>query len=151
MRVLLATEGSKCSHTAIDKFAELFRNSELVIKLVSVENTPPPAAEPYTGQPGIYTDAEEILREHSKEAVIDGERKIRELFGEKVSVESEVLIGSPARRIVEEAQNWKADLIVAGSHGYGFWERMMLGSVSQSIAQHAPCSVLIVRGEKNSS
>lgn len=54
-------------------------------------------------------------------------------------VKSEVLIGSPTRRIVEEAQNWKADLIVAGSHGYGLWERMMLGSNLRSI--RAACAV----------
>ncbi len=53
----------------------------------------------------------------------------------------------PKESIVEEAQKWSADLIVLGSHGYGFWERMLLGSVSNAVVHHAPCSVLIVRNK----
>ena len=47
--------------------------------------------------------------------------------------------------IVEEAERWGADLILVGSHGYGSVKRFMLGSVSQAVATHAPCSVEIVR------
>ena len=47
---------------------------------------------------------------------------------------------------IEEAQNWGADLIIVGSHGYGFWSRALLGSVSNAVINHAPCSVLVVRG-----
>ena len=47
------------------------------------------------------------------------------------------------RRVgVDEAS---ADLIVVGSHGYGVWDRFLLGSVSQAVALHAKCSVEIVR------
>jgi nucleotide-binding universal stress UspA family protein len=49
---------------------------------------------------------------------------------------------------VDEAEEWDADLIVVGSHGYQSWERMLLGSVSQSVAAHAECSVEIVRCKK---
>jgi nucleotide-binding universal stress UspA family protein len=66
----------------------------------------------------------------------------------RVPVSTEVITGSTKRTIVEEAEDWGADLIVVGSHGYHNWERMLLGSVSQSVAAHAPCSVLIVRCRK---
>ena len=58
---------------------------------------------------------------------------------------SEVLFGSPESRIVETAEEFGADLIIVGSHGYSRWERLLLGSVSQSVVHHAPCSVLVVR------
>jgi nucleotide-binding universal stress UspA family protein len=61
-------------------------------------------------------------------------------------VSTEVLRGSPKHAIIEEAERWGADLIVVGSHGYSALERFLLGSVSQSIAHHAKCSVEIVRG-----
>jgi len=54
-------------------------------------------------------------------------------------------MGAPSRMIIESATNWGADLIVVGSHGRGFWGRVMLGSVSDAILHHAPCSVLVVR------
>jgi nucleotide-binding universal stress UspA family protein len=47
--------------------------------------------------------------------------------------------------ILDEAEKWKADLIVVGSHGYPAWERLLLGSVSQAVVSHAKCSVEVVR------
>jgi len=47
--------------------------------------------------------------------------------------------------IVDEAENWKADLIVVGSHGYTGIKKWLLGSVAQSVVSHAPCSVEVVR------
>jgi len=153
MKVLIAADGSEYSDEAIDKFLELFKPEKLAIRIVSVAALPLLISEPYAGAIDMYPETEEAAREHAQAAIAKIESRIRERMGEMKTGElsSDVLIGSPARRILEEAQSWKADLIVAGSHGYGFWERMMLGSVSQSIAQHSPCSVLIVRGEKNSS
>ena len=46
---------------------------------------------------------------------------------------------------LNEAEKFDADLIVVGSHGHGGIGRFLLGSVSQSVALHAACSVLIVR------
>jgi nucleotide-binding universal stress UspA family protein len=62
-----------------------------------------------------------------------------------VAITSDVLYGTSESRIVETAEEMKADLIVLGSHGYKAWERMLLGSVSNSVVHHAHCSVLVVR------
>jgi nucleotide-binding universal stress UspA family protein len=61
-----------------------------------------------------------------------------------LQVDEEVQDGSPARRLVEEAVNWNADLIVVGHHGRSGLERLLIGSVARSVLYHAPCSVLIV-------
>jgi nucleotide-binding universal stress UspA family protein len=61
-------------------------------------------------------------------------------------VTTSVLEGVPKSLIVDEAEAWKADLIVLGAHGTGPVKRFFLGSVSQAVALRAPCSVLIVRG-----
>jgi nucleotide-binding universal stress UspA family protein len=37
-----------------------------------------------------------------------------------------------------------ADLLVVGSRGYGGFRGLLLGSVSQQCAQHAPCPVVII-------
>lgn len=63
------------------------------------------------------------------------------------AISSDILFGSPDSRIVETAEELKADMIVLGSHGYNRWERLLLGSVSDSVVHHAHCSVLIVRSE----
>ena len=65
-----------------------------------------------------------------------------------MKITSAVPDGPPKRVILEEAEAFGADLIVLGSHGYGAFERFLLGSVSQSVALHAKCSVEIVRRPK---
>jgi nucleotide-binding universal stress UspA family protein len=57
-----------------------------------------------------------------------------------------VLLDTPRAIILEEANQWGADLIVLGSHGHNGVERFLLGSVSEGVALHAPCSVEIIRG-----
>jgi nucleotide-binding universal stress UspA family protein len=51
----------------------------------------------------------------------------------------------PRHAIVDAAREWPADLIVMGSHGRRGLDRLLLGSVAESVVRHAPCSVDIVR------
>jgi nucleotide-binding universal stress UspA family protein len=53
--------------------------------------------------------------------------------------------GDPRSVIVEEAEQWPAELIVLGSHGYTGIKKWLMGSVAQSVVSHAPCSVEVVR------
>ena len=57
--------------------------------------------------------------------------------------------GSPKQAILQEAEKFDADLIVVGSHGRGAVRRFLLGSISQSVALHAKCSVEIARKKDN--
>ncbi len=54
-------------------------------------------------------------------------------------------VGAPQRQILQLAADLEADLVVVGSHGKGAIARMMLGSVSQSVVNNAPCAVLVAR------
>jgi nucleotide-binding universal stress UspA family protein len=56
--------------------------------------------------------------------------------------------GNVRKRVVDEARKWRADLIVVGSRGRTRIGRLLLGSVSEYVARHAPCSVQIVRGRQ---
>ena len=49
--------------------------------------------------------------------------------------------GDPKTRIIDHAAHWQADVIVLGSHGRKGLDRFLLGSVSEAVARHAPCSV----------
>ncbi len=53
--------------------------------------------------------------------------------------------GYPTEEILRVAARQPADLIVLGSRGVTGFTRMLLGSVSRTVARHAPCSVLVVR------
>ena len=61
-------------------------------------------------------------------------------------LQTDVLVekGNPAPRILECAASVAADLIVAGTHGHGGFERFLLGSVTERVLRKAPCPVLTV-------
>lgn len=150
MKILIATDGSEFSETAVKTSCELIKNCESpVVKIVSVFAPPLMiAAAPYVVS-ATYNPILEREMDKAEQVVADVDRRIREVLPElKENLTTQILRGSPERSIVKEAERWSADLIVVGSHGYGFWERVFLGSVSSAVAHHAPCSVLIVRKKK---
>jgi len=54
-------------------------------------------------------------------------------------------VGEPVESVAEAAGDWRADLVVIGSHGRDGVDRFLLGSVAEGVARHAPCPVLVVR------
>jgi nucleotide-binding universal stress UspA family protein len=149
MKIILATDGSPCSDTAVNEVARMPLPADTQVRIISVVEPPAPlVAEPYMGIVGYFEEAERLCRQQAQETVERAAAKLRAGQGTPVQVSTEVLRGSPKRTLVEEAESWGADLIVVGSHGYKSWERMLLGSVSQAVAAHARCSVLIVRCNK---
>lgn len=147
MKILIATDGSKFSKAAVKKCSEIIGNSEAVsVKIISAVATPYVAAtEPFAVSADYYRDLEGELMKDAKKNVEESEAQIRESLPQ-AEVTTRIFAGQPEQAIVEEAENWGADLIVVGSHGYGFWSRALLGSVSNAVINHAPCSVLVVRG-----
>jgi nucleotide-binding universal stress UspA family protein len=52
--------------------------------------------------------------------------------------------GVPFETIVDEAAAWHADVIVVGSHGKGWVDRLLIGSVTEDLLNNLPCAVLVV-------
>lgn len=154
MKILIATDGSDYSNAAISFCKNLVLDSENtnILILSAVERPAPLAVEPFAVSAEYYNNIEQSERKAAKEIVEQAEIQLRSLYnGRAPNVKMEIITGSPQRAIVERAQEWGADLIVVGSHGYGFWSRTLLGSVSDSVVRHAPCSVLVVRNPENSN
>lgn len=62
-----------------------------------------------------------------------------------LAVTGEVATGHPAQELVRRSAD--APLVVVGSHGHGAFREALLGSTSTSVAAHARCPVVVVRGE----
>jgi nucleotide-binding universal stress UspA family protein len=151
MRILIATDGSEFSVAAVKAACEiLIRPGSAEVLVVSAfEDTPPVMAEPFAISAEYYEKFSEAVMEQCKTFIDDAIAMIREHVPEvSVQLAGEVLRGAADRQIVEKAREWKADVIVVGSHGRGFWGRM-LGSVSDGVVHHAPCSVMVVRASSS--
>lgn len=146
MKVLLATDGSEFSDAAVEKCAQMvLRPNESEIKVLSVyERLRPMSGEPFGVSNEYYLEAENASKKLASDAVDKACETLAMLLPD-VSLSRAVEPGRAARIIVETAEEWSADVIVMGSHGRGFWARNLIGSVTDGVVHHAPCSVLIVR------
>ena len=75
----------------------------------------------------------------------DLRRVAREIERPGITVTTNLVVGDPKHALVEEADAWKADCVFVGAKGHSRLERLVLGSVSSSIASRAHCSVEVVR------
>lgn len=147
MKILIATDGSEHSKAAVDECCRMIiRPADAEVLIVSAyENSYPMTAEPFAISAEYYQYLENAVREQAAGFLESAEDQIRAAFpSDSLQISTEVLRGAPAQQIIERGSEWKADVIVVGSHGRGFWGRL-LGSVSNSVVHHAPCSVLVVR------
>jgi nucleotide-binding universal stress UspA family protein len=59
--------------------------------------------------------------------------------------------GHPGVALVDFARGARADLIAVGTHGAGFFSRLVIGSVTTYLLRSAPCSILAVPGARTAS
>jgi nucleotide-binding universal stress UspA family protein len=145
MKIILATDGSPFSVAMVKEFARRPLPIDTKVKIISV----------YEGDTlmnvapmGVLTEYYDDVSMNSLQFAQKSVAIAAEIIGNKnpeLTVLTEAIEGVPKTVIVDEAEKFGADLIVLGSHGYGLVERLLLGSVSQSVALHAKCSVEIVR------
>jgi nucleotide-binding universal stress UspA family protein len=135
-RIVVGVDGSDESKAALRWAVEEARLRGAAVRVVHAWSLR------YAVGPGIAIPAftvEELQRDSEQmlEAALAGVDAAG-LEIERVSVE-----GGAARLLVEAAED--ADLLVVGSRGHGGFAGLLLGSVSQQCAHHAPCPVVIVR------
>ncbi|MGB8323393.1 MAG: universal stress protein [Candidatus Acidiferrum sp.] len=144
MHILIPTDGSEDAEKAVKMAATVPWPSGTEARVISCPELPILIGEfPYYSP----EQTEELAKSgevHAKESVTKAAAVLAKT-ALKVSTEVTEPKDSPARAILEVADEWKADLIVMGSHGRRGLDRIVLGSVSESVALHARCSVEVVR------
>jgi nucleotide-binding universal stress UspA family protein len=144
MKVLLAIDGSEASMSAVAAVAALPMPPGSTVEVASVipdSFAPEGAVWPNVVPVDPPTDRDRIYEDVSRRLIEIGDR----LRADDRTVEVCVLDGRPATRIVAEAERFEADLIVMGARGLSAVRRLLLGSVSSEVVDHAPCPVLIAR------
>jgi nucleotide-binding universal stress UspA family protein len=147
MKILFATDGTKHGETAAAMIKKLALGEGDSIHIITVvDMAVPMAVDIYGGYLPDTSELEKAARENASKVLDEACGDLTTAFADRnIPVTCEVMFGSPDSRIVETAEDKHVDLIVLGSHGYSRWERLLLGSVSNSVVHHAHCSVLVVR------
>jgi nucleotide-binding universal stress UspA family protein len=146
MKILLAVDGSPCSDAAVEEVAGRPWPEGTSIKVMTAYELPaPPTPESWALPANYFEDLDITLRKLAHENVDRALQTLKSKGNKNISVDGAIIPGPPRSVILDEAEDWGADLIVVGSHGYRAWERFLLGSVSQAVVSHAKCSVEVVR------
>ena len=144
MRVVIPTDGSEYADAALQSVAERPWPDGSEFKIIASPEYPVLVGE----YPYFPTEHMDVViksgREHANESAKAGERLLVKA-GLKARSEVTEAADSPAHAILKAAENCKADLIVMGSHGRRGFDRLILGSVSETVALHAKCSVEVIR------
>lgn len=155
MKILIAYDGSDCADAAIEDLSRAGLPDDIEALIVTASDTwlPKDFATDSIIETIDFTSAETF-------------KQMRAAVSEKTA-ESEILAADASRRvqqnfpvwqvrhqtagslaewgIVAEANKYKPDLIVVGSHGRGSIGRLFLGSVSLKVLSEAKCSVRVAR------
>lgn len=143
--ILVAIDGSDTSKLALQEAITLVKEWQAQLRIVHV-------VEEVT----LNIDAEyvldayqEAMRKTGEEILRKAEAVAREsgVKAETRLLEIETLGHRIPDMIVEEAQNWPADLIVLGTHGRRGFNHLLMGSVAEGIARISPKPVLLIRGK----
>jgi nucleotide-binding universal stress UspA family protein len=131
-RILVAADLSTAAGPTLglaDRFARLV-GAQLRV-LTVFEPLPDLTGVPAPDSTAYYALAQESL-----------ERDIWPLV-KSAAVEKLVRHGSVVDTLLREATDWKADVLVVGSHGKGWAQRVLLGSVTERLINHLPTSLLV--------
>jgi nucleotide-binding universal stress UspA family protein len=140
-RVLVATDGSEASEAAVetafrlppeDRETLIFCSVAKVAHVNDPKSDAPERDEPALGN-RLSARAETIAGRAQELALARG-----------VAAESRVLDGDPSEALVAAAVREQADLIILGSHGRRGIQRLLLGSVAETVVRAAPLPVLVV-------
>lgn len=146
MKILIGVDGSEYSDAALDEVLQrTWPKGSQILVVHAFEMPVAPTSEVWALPPDYYEQLDRAARTQSSSVIEAAVEKLKSVLGTTLEVKGKAILGSPKRVILDEAEAWKPDLIMVGSHGYPTWERLLLGSVSQAVVSHAKCSVEVVR------
>lgn len=160
-KILVAVDRQPGSKQVFDKALSLAKANGanlILLHILSVEESDSPFMSPRLVQhkdrcihvaPNIMRQANEEFDREWAEFEQQGLELLRtfskKAIAARVSTEVSQITGHPSSTICEFAQSCHADLIAIGRRGRSGLQEMLLGSVSNYVVHHAPCSVLLVQ------
>lgn len=146
--VLMATDGSDRAQAALTRGVEILGRDHRFVLLSVVPPAFIPSAtvgpmdsHPLVIDPAVEAEVERNERDAATTSLTDLARSLG------VDGRPLVEVGDPGPTICSVAEQEAVDVVVIGSHGHGWLQRVLIGSVSKHVLHHAPCPVLVIRDQ----
>lgn len=158
-KILVAIDKSAISQQVFEEAVALANATNARLMLLHVlspleEGYPTPV---YPGPDSLYpTLHQEAIKSYTRQWEIFQQQgmemlrsRVQQAMEAGVGAEMTQNLGDPGRIICELAQSWDADLIMMGRRGRSGLSELILGSVSNYVLHHAPCSVLTLQKQSH--
>ena len=141
-RILCPIDGSATSNRGMLEAINLAKDQDAKLRFFHIIDTYIPVIDgvgsfvPVDMTDILRKNAEDVIEKASvtaKKAGVDADAKITETVG-----------GRPSKNIVEQANDWSAELIVMGTHGLRGFNRMVMGSDAENVVRTSSVPVLLV-------
>ncbi|MGC2049239.1 MAG: universal stress protein [Gallionella sp.] len=144
-RILVPVDGSATSERALQEAIKLAAGNSLLRLVYVLEEIYSLDAEAYAFVD--YPALQEAMRNTGERILAQGAKKVQQ-SGSKVETAVLDVSGERVASVIDsEAMNWRADLIVIGTHGRSGISRLLLGSVAEGVARGTSVPVLLVRAD----
>ncbi len=87
---------------------------------------------------------EEQLHTYEQQGLERLQQRSKQAMAQGISTEMMQVTGQVGRTICRTAKEWKADLILVGRRGHSGLNELLVGSISNYVMHHAPCSVMVI-------
>ena len=142
-KILVAVDGSQPAALALDHAIRLAREQQATLRIVHVVDEGLTLSPEVPSANLAETDVTLIARGN---ALLDAAKSRARSAG--IEIEGalvEEIAHRPGHCILQQAQEWSADLIVCGTHGRRGLERLILGSNAEHVVRRATVPVLLLR------
>jgi universal stress protein A len=137
MKILVPIDGSENSEKGLRYACWLASKVEASITVLHI------VAIPYTGESAVFHI--EPLEDTGKKIL----KRAKKLLDDEKCVDAHFVLregsGNPGHEIVRFGEEENFSLIVMSAKGHSALAHLLMGSVSDTVVKHAPCSVLIVK------
>lgn len=136
-KILVALDGSPASEKALAAATDLAAHYQADLTAISVAVVPEVVA--------MVDEVDELRQSAETHFKQIGEAAVEYARSRGVALRSVVVRGHAADAIVRYAESEGMNLVVLGQHGHSRITRFFLGSTSDRVSEHCPCSVMIVK------
>ncbi|HET6513444.1 MAG TPA: universal stress protein [Candidatus Kapabacteria bacterium] len=151
MKVLIAYDGSECSDIALSDLRNAGLPAQCEAHIVSAADAFVPEVEGKEDIPPALRERIEKARAHTHAEIAKAQAyadqakaRLAEMYPQW-TITTSAPADTPAWAVVTKIEEWGANYAVVGSHGYGFFHRARLGSVSEKVVLESKCSVRVAK------